>query len=117
MSFKIEEHDSYTLIEATTDRLDMQSASRLKSELVLLSGKAVRNMIIDLTQCSYCDSAGISAILVANRLCRNGLLILAGLQPNVERIVTVSSFNPPIDIAANAAEAKELMEQKLSQQN
>jgi anti-sigma B factor antagonist len=114
MNFKIDIKDGFAIVEVQSPRLDSQSASKLKSELVLLSGESIKNMIIDLSACDYCDTAGISAILVANRLCRDGVLILAGLQPSVENLVSVSRFDPVIDIVNDSAEGINLMQSKIS---
>jgi anti-anti-sigma factor len=95
MEIKIEKLDDFVLIRVLTTKLDTIIAPTLKSELVLLSGNNEKNIILDLSNCIYCDSSGLSAILVANRLCKNseGVLVLTGVQPAVERLIAVSQLD------------------------
>ncbi len=76
MNFTIEDKGRYTLVTSNVDKLDTTCAPELKSELVYLNKTNVRNVIIDLSATRYCDSSGLSALLVANRLCKsvNGTL-------------------------------------------
>ena len=70
MDFNIDKKQQCTVISIENEKLDTHIAPSLKSELVLISGKGEKNIILDLKKCQYCDSSGLSAILVANRLCK-----------------------------------------------
>ena len=100
MDFNIESKNNSTLIQVQTDKLDTHIAPALKSELVLVSGKGEKNIILDLEKCQYCDSSGLSAILVANRLCKNagGTFVLCGLNDAVERLITISQLDTVLNI-------------------
>lgn len=97
---KIEKIDNHTLITVLETKLDTNLAPVLKSELVLIAGKGEKNIILDLSNCKYCDSSGLSAILIANRLCKsaNGTFVLTGLQTSVERLVTISQLDTVLNI-------------------
>ena len=111
MEFKITKKDNYTLIEVLTDKLDSHIAPSLKSELVLISGNKEKNIILDLNNCRYCDSSGLSAILVANRLCKNanGVFVLTGLQTAVERLITISQLDTVLNITTSVDKAEEIV--------
>ncbi|MDA3882860.1 MAG: STAS domain-containing protein [Bacteroidales bacterium] len=111
MDCKITKKDSYTLIEIISDKLDSQIAPSLKSELVLISGNKEKNIILDLSNCRYCDSSGLSAILVANRLCKNanGTFVLCGLQSAVERLITISQLDSVLNITTTLEKAEEMI--------
>jgi len=47
MEFKIEKLEKYTLIQVMEEKLDTNVAPSLKSELVLISGKGEKNIILD----------------------------------------------------------------------
>jgi len=100
MEFKIEKLENYTLIQVLEEKLDTHIAPTLKSELVLISGNGEKNIILDLSKCRYCDSSGLSAILVANRLCKNanGIFVLTGLNDAVERLITISQLDTVLNI-------------------
>lgn len=100
MEFKVDKKEKYTLISVLVEKLDTHVAPSLKSELVLIAGNGEKNIILDLSKCRYCDSSGLSAILVANRLSKNanGTFVLTGLQPAVERLITISQLDTVLNI-------------------
>ena len=107
MSFQIERKDNYTLVKLQSEKLDSNLAPSLKSELVVLSADGVKNIIIDLTQTRYCDSSGLSAILVANRLCKgsDGVFVLTGLQDAVKKLISISQLDTILTITNTLPEA------------
>jgi anti-sigma B factor antagonist len=111
MEFKIEKQDNHTLIQVLEEKLDTHIAPTLKSELVLVSGNGEKNIILDLSKCRYCDSSGLSAILVANRLCKNagGTFVLTGLNDAVERLITISQLDTVLNITNTIDEGVELI--------
>ena len=113
MEFKIEKLGNYTLIQVLEEKLDTHIAPTLKSELVLVSGNGEKNIILDLSKCRYCDSSGLSAILVANRLCKNanGVFVLTGLNDAVERLITISQLDTVLNISKTTEEGVELINQ------
>ena len=111
MEFKIDKLEDFILVQVQKEKLDTTVAPSLKSELVLLAGNNEKNILLDLSKCSYCDSSGLSAILVANRLCKNadGVFIMSGLQPAVERLVAVSQLDTVLNIAPTLDDGIEMM--------
>jgi len=111
MDFNIESRDTCTVIQVLTEKLDTHIAPALKSELVLVSGKGEKNIILDLKRCLYCDSSGLSAVLVANRLCKNagGVFVLCGLNEAVERLITISQLDTVLTITDAVEEAEKLI--------
>ncbi len=119
MEFKIEKLENYTLIQVLEEKLDTNVAPSLKSELVLISGKGEKNMILDLSSCRYCDSSGLSAILVANRLCKNanGTFVLTGLNDAVDRLITISQLDTVLNIAYSNDEAVDIVNAENEERN
>lgn len=111
MDFNIESKNKSTLIQVQTEKLDTHVAPALKSELVLVSGKGEKNIILDLSKCEYCDSSGLSAILVANRLCKNagGTFVLCGLNDAVERLITISQLDTVLNITETISDAEKMI--------
>ena len=107
MDFKIDKKANHTLIQVLSDKLDTHIAPAIKSELVLIAGNGEKNIVIDLGNCKYCDSSGLSAILVANRLCKNaeGSFVLSGLQTAVERLISISQLDTVLNITNSVQEA------------
>lgn len=113
MDFNIESRNNSTVIEILTEKLDTHIAPALKSELVLVSGKGEKNIVLNLKNCHYCDSSGLSAILVANRLCKNagGTFVLCGLNEAVERLITISQLDTVLTITGTLEEAEKMISQ------
>lgn len=104
MNFIVEKREGYAIITMTAERLDAHSVPELRSELVLLAGDSVKNMILDLTECAYCDTTGLSAILIAHRLCKEGMLILSGVHQSVENMLSIQRFDPPLIVTSSVAD-------------
>lgn len=111
MSFQIDKTDKYTIIKVLAEKLDSNLAPSLKSELVVISTDGSKNIIIDLTDTRYCDSSGLSAILVANRLCKNsqGTFVLTGLQDSVKKLISISQLDTILNITETVDEAKDML--------
>jgi anti-anti-sigma factor len=107
MSFQINRTDNYTVVKVSAEKLDSNLAPSLKSELVVLNTDGVKNIIIDLTETRYCDSSGLSAILVGNRLCKNceGICVLVGLQDSVKKLISISQLDNILTITNTLSEA------------
>ena len=114
MAFKIQNKDNYTLVTVDAERLDTSNAPDLKSELVVLNNNGVKNIVLDLSKVSYCDSSGLRAVLVGNRLCEDaiGVFILSGLQPDVENLIKISMLHTVLLITKSVEEAEELLRKK-----
>lgn len=114
MTFDIQKCGPYTLVKVNADRLDTNNAPDLKSELVLVNNEGEKNIVLDLSNVTYCDSSGLRAVLVANRLCEDaiGTFILCGLQPDVENLVKISMLHTVLLITDTAEEAERLLEKK-----
>ena len=87
----------------------------MKTELVLLNTDGVQNVIIDLSLTRYCDSSGLSAILVANRLCKNagGILVITGLQEPVKNLISISQLDSILNIADTLEDSIEMLKEKV----
>ncbi len=107
MSFKTDKQDSYTLITFSTDKLDAIVAPDLKAELVLVSKQGAKNILIDLESVKYCDSSGLSALLIGHRLCKEvkGSFILSSIQPAVAKLIAISQLDSILTIKTTPQEA------------
>ena len=111
MSFQIDKQEKYTIIRLKAEKLDSNIAPSLKSELVILNSEGVKNIVIDLSETRYCDSSGLSAILVANRLCKNGngSFVLTGMQESVKKLISISQLDTILTIAPTLSESIQLL--------
>ena len=107
MSHSIAKEDKYTLVNVESEKLDTQVAPGLKTDLVVLKSEGVKNIIIDLSKTRYCDSSGLSAILIANRLCKEsgGTFVLCGVQDPVMSLISISQLDSILNITPTSQEA------------
>lgn len=103
MKFQVTQESGYSVIRSKVEKLDAIQAPELKSELVILNKQGVNNIIIDLSETRYCDSSGLSAILTANRLCKDssGKMILCGLQESVSKMIAIAQLDKVLHIVSS----------------
>lgn len=101
MDFIIEQKDKTAIVKTNVEKLNATNASDLKGELAILNKKSINNIVIDMSKTKYCDSSGLSAILLANRLCKdtNGTFVLCGLQSNVQKLIEIAQLDRVLSIA------------------
>jgi anti-anti-sigma factor len=111
MHFSLDKNEKYVVVKLHEQKLNTLIAAELKSELLLLNTQGFNNVILDLSESLYCDSSGLSAILVGNRLCRNsnGLFVIAGLSDTVKKLVQISQLDQVLNITSNVTEAIEIV--------
>lgn len=111
MNFKVDKQEKYAVIKVEAEKLDTSVAPSLKSELVMLNAQGAKNMIVDLSATKYCDSSGLSSILVANRLCKNvdGTFVLTALQDPVKKLISISQLDTILNITPTLDEAVDFL--------
>jgi anti-sigma B factor antagonist len=107
MDFETKKMAKYSLVKLLSERLDTVNAPNLKSEFVEINLKGEKNIILDVSNCEYCDASGLSALLVANRLCEDaaGTFVLTGLQPDIEQMIRISMLHTVLPITKTVNEA------------
>ncbi len=112
MNLVIKKEDNYSYIRVTTERLDSFISPELKAELVMLVNKGENKIILDLEDCVYSDSSGLSAILVGNRLCEDskGTFVICNLSQGVEKLVKLAMLDTILLIASNKQEAEKMLQ-------
>jgi len=107
MNFTTANQGKFTVITAGANMLDGASAPELKALFVQLNKDGVNQIILDLNAVKYCDSSGLSAILIGHRLCRDagGSFTLCGLQSAVSKIISIAQLDRVFQITDNIENA------------
>lgn len=107
MDFTVSQNNGTAVVKTNVEKLNASNASGLKAELVILGNNSVNNIVIDMSATKYCDSSGLSALLVANRMCKdtNGKFVLCGLMPNVQKLIEIAQLDKVLNISVNQEEA------------
>ncbi len=95
MNLSIDKQEKYVLVQIKEAKLTSNVAPELKAEVVVLHHENFKNMIFDMSEVQYCDSSGLSAILVGYRMCRdnNGMFVLTGVQEHVKKLISISQLD------------------------
>lgn len=111
MEITLTQKEKYTIVKLDAEKLDSIVAPDLKTKVITLIKNNVANIIIDLSAVKYCDSSGLSALLVGNRGVRelDGSFVISGLQPMVEKLISISQLDKVLNITPTLSEAEDLM--------
>ena len=111
MQFTLDKNDKYVVVKLHEQKLNTLIAAELKSELLLINSQGFSNIIVDLSESMYCDSSGLSAILVGNRLCKNsnGVFVVTGLSDAVKKLIQISQLDQVLNIKQSNQEAVEFV--------
>lgn len=107
MKFSIDKQDNYTIFSLLEPKLNAVIAPEVKTRFALMNSEGDRYIIFDLSQVSFVDSSGLSAILTGHRLCENadGLFVLAMPSENVQRLIAISQLTDVLNVADTMDEA------------
>jgi len=107
MNINIEQKENYVIVALAIEKLGGVLSPELKSQFVNLNSQGNKNIILDLSATRYCDSSGLSAILVGNRLCKNsnGTFVIAGAQEMVMKLIVISQLNSILNLVPTVSEA------------
>lgn len=107
MQYSINKQEKYSILSLQEENLNSVVAPKLKSEFVILSNEGVPNLILDLSDVHYVDSSGLSAILTANRLWKNGgTFVLTGIEHDaVRKLIEISRLDTILTIVPTVKES------------
>ena len=107
MKFEVDIKEKATVLKSKVEKLDALQAPDFKTEFVILNKAGHKNLVFDMSETRYCDSSGLSAILVGNRMCRDseGVFVLCGLQPSVAKLIEISQLDSVLNITNTLDEA------------
>jgi len=95
MNFSNEKINSNTvLINVNEDRLDSRSAPAFKEYFTQTVNKEVQKIVLDLSCVRFMDSSGLGALISSLKFINSqGSIILIGIQPNVEGLMTLTRMD------------------------
>ncbi len=111
-NYEIKRENDLVIFKITEPRFDSQIAGLVKGELtILLNTEDVKKLIFDLSDVEYCDSSGLSAILLAFRMLRGvgGKLIIAGARRSVQTLIEISQLDKVLTLADTVDAAKSII--------
>ncbi len=107
MQFDVKRNGSAVVFRLKERRLDASISPELKGEFLILCTPQTSELILDLSEVEFCDSTGLSALLIAERRMREngGLVKLAALQKKVLTLIRISHLDRAFGIHDTVAKA------------
>jgi len=103
MKFDVEKNGTSVKVRLKGSKLDSAVSSELKGEFLLLCKPKVVSLIVDLDEVDFCDSSGLSALLIAERKMREhgGKVQLINVHEKVSSLLKISMLDRVFDIREN----------------
>ena len=112
INFEFKKESGVTIFKLLEKTFDASIAGLAKGELtILLTAENIEKLVFDLSEVEYCDSSGLSAILLSFRILQtqNGYIRLAAPQKSVRTLIKISQLDRVLPILDTVEEAvKEL---------
>lgn len=108
MKFKVTKNGGNTILKLGVRKLDATVTPELKAEfLILCKPKVTEKLIVDLESVEFCDSSGLSALLIADRTMREhgGSVSLVHVHKKVKDLMTISQLDRVFTIEDSVADA------------
>lgn len=108
MNFETKKIGDVTIFKLKEKRLDTNISGLLKGEFtMILKVEGVNKFIIDLSDVESCDSSGLSAILVANRIISSneGQIRLAAPSEKVHTLIKITQLDRVLNVTESVEQA------------
>ena len=109
MNFETKRVGDVTIFKLNEKRLDTSISGLLKGEFtMILKVEGVQKIIIDLSDVESCDSSGLSAILVANRIvsANEGQIRLAAPSEKVHNLIKITQLDRVLPVTDTVEHAQ-----------
>jgi anti-anti-sigma factor len=107
MKFEVTKNTHHTVLKLKERKLDVSVSPELKGEFILLCRPTLKSLVVDLTDVEFCDSSGLSALLIAERQMRGhgGKVSLVGVHKKVMALLKISQLDRVFQIFDTVAKA------------
>jgi len=108
MNFDVSKNGTSTVFKLKERKLDSSISSLLKGEFLILCKPKVERLIIDLEDVEFCDSSGLSALLIAERKMKEhgGRITLINVHKKVVSLLRISMLDRVFEIQEAAHATK-----------
>ena len=112
MQLEVDEKADVRIVRVKEAKLTYPNLSAFFAEVRQLVEGGTRKLLIDLSAVTYIDSASIGCLMDIYRLMqeKSGAVKLAGVQPRVETMISMTGVHKLIDIHREEAAALEAFE-------
>lgn len=114
MELAVEESGDVRIVRVRETKLTYPVLSSFFAEVRQVIEGGTKKLLIDLQSVSYIDSASIGCLMDIHRLLQDkaGAVILSGLQPRVETMISMTGVHKIIEIHREEAEALDAFQRR-----
>lgn len=100
MKFDVREDEGSVTLVLRERKLDASISPELKGEFLLLAKPRVAELVVDLAAVEFCDSSGLSALLIADRKMKEhgGRVRLVNVHTKVAALLRISMLDRVFEI-------------------
>ena len=100
MNFEVEKNGTFVTLTLKERKLDSAISPELKGEFLILCRPKVETLTVDLKAVEFCDSSGLSALLIADRKMKEhgGNVILRNVHKKVVSLIKISMLDRVFEI-------------------
>ena len=108
MKFETHKNGTSVTLKLMEKKLDSSISPELKGEFLLLCKPKVESLVVDLADVDFCDSSGLSALLIADRKMKEhgGKVKLINVHKKVSTLLKISMLDRVFDIHEAGQAAK-----------
>ncbi len=100
MNFEVQKNGEAVVLKLKERKLDSSVSPELKGEFLILCRPDLLNLVVDLADVEFCDSSGLSALLIADRKMKEhgGKVTLINVHKKVISLLKISMLDRVFDI-------------------
>jgi anti-sigma B factor antagonist len=100
MNFEVQKNGATITLKLKERKLDAAISPELKGEFLVLAKPKVEALLIDLEDVEFCDSSGLSALLIADRKMKEhgGSVRLVNVHKKVSALLRISMLDRVFEI-------------------
>lgn len=108
MKFTVTQENGLAIFHFNEPRLDATNSAEVKAEFLILTQTQIEVLIIDLSEVTFIDSSGLSAILLAERQLREreGGIIVVDQHGKVRTLFEIAKLTDVIPLVSSVDEAR-----------
>jgi anti-sigma B factor antagonist len=100
MNFEVVKNGDTTVLKLKERKLDSSVSPELKGEFLILCKPKLQSLVVDLADVEFCDSSGLSALLIAERKMKEhgGNVRLVNVHKKVASLLKISMLDRVFNI-------------------
>jgi anti-sigma B factor antagonist len=100
MNFETHKNGASITLKLKEKKLDSSVSPELKGEFLILCKPKLESLVVDLADVDFCDSSGLSALLIADRKMKEhgGKVRLINVHKKVSSLLKISMLDRVFDI-------------------